>query len=456
MRDHAKSLPALMLTLAALAASACGCSGGPIPPGAPKADWERTYGGSGDDEIYAVAPSDDGGFVLAGYSSSSDGDLPGTRTGEDAWIMKVGPSGDPQWHTVLGGDLDDVAMTVSAAPGGGYLVGGFTWSEDGNFKVPDGALPRADVPGAPPGARPGLGRQGPRRGWAGKVDSGGRVLWTRVYGKNGIYGINSVAPAAGGGLIAVGDIMDPSCRRQAGEPFSYDVWVLRLDPAGEVLWEKCIGGAFNDLPVGAVETEDGGLVLAATARSRDRQPGTPSLPGEGAWIAALGPGGETLWERRYSGNGAEWAFSLRPVSRNGFVMAGMHGAPGPDPSTRKNSAVKIGPGGEVDWTAAPGGQGRLTDVIPVAGGYLAVLVPTAGARGPGRGRKHPHDVVLVRLGAGGAEEWRRGYGDAEGRPATAFALTSDGGMAAAGTVKNPIGPGQKGDKDAWALKLSPR
>ncbi|MDR1036568.1 MAG: hypothetical protein LBT40_08350 [Deltaproteobacteria bacterium] len=456
MKVNATMPVSLALAVALTALAAAGCSEGTPPIGSPKTAWERTYGGSGDEEIYAVAPAGDGGFVLAGYSSSSDGDLPGTRTGEDAWLMKVGPTGDPQWHTVLGGDLDDVAMTVAAVPGGGFLAGGFTWSEGGNFPVPDGALPRGEVPGAAPGARPGLGRQGPRRGWAGMVDDSGRVVWTRVFGKNGIYGINTIAPSSDGGALAVGDIMDQDCRRGPGEPFSYDVWVLKLDAEGNVIWERCVGGRLNDLPVGAVETDDGGLAVAATARSRDRQPGASPQPGEGAWSAGIGPSGETLWERHYSGEGAEWAFSFRKAPRGGFIMGGMKGAPGPDPSARSNAALKLGPDGTVDWSAEPGGQGRLTDVIPVPGGYLAVLVPTAGAEGPGRGRNHPHDVVLVRLSAGGAEEWRWGYGEAEGRPATAFALTSDGGLVAAGTVKNPVGPGQNGDKDAWAMKLAPR
>ncbi|MDR1312999.1 MAG: hypothetical protein LBQ12_04705 [Deltaproteobacteria bacterium] len=471
MRQAAFSFLTLPFALTLAAACACGCSGGDASAGTgtPTVAWERSFGGSGDEEIYAVAAVADGGAVMAGYSESSDGDLPGARTGEDAWIVKLGPTGDPQWQTLLGGSGDDVAMSVSPTPDGGFAVAGFTWSEDGHFPAPESARPRKPMPpshsveiGSPP-----RGRQGPRRGWVGKLDANGRLLWTRVYGMDGFFGITSIAPMSVGGFIAAGDIvsLDPACRSDrdvkdapegAPKPYSFDIWVLRLSPDGDVLWQRCLGGPLNDLPIGAIETPDGGAVVAATAWSRGREPGQPPAPGEGSWAAGFSPRGDTLWRKGYSDSGAERAFSLRAAPGGGFLMAGMRGPVGPGTETsRVNSAVKAGLGGEVDWTATPGGRGRLIDVVPVAGGYLAVLVPYAVDESQGWGREKLHDIVLARLGPDGAEEWRKGFGDAEGRPAAAVAVSADGGLVAVGAIRKPSGPGEKGDMDAWAMKLSP-
>lgn len=451
----------LTLALAlALAAGTAGCSGGPASAGdrSPSLEWERTYGGSGDEEIYAIAAAADGGVVLAGYSASSDGDLPGTRAGQDAWLLKLGPSGNPEWQTVLGGSMDDVAISVSQTADGGFVSAGFTWSGDGNFPAPEGARARPETPPESAMARPAPGRQGPRRAWAAKVDGTGRVQWARVYGLDGFYGISAIAPAADGGFIAVGDVLsnDAACRAEGPKPFSFDIWALRLDQLGEVLWLRCLGEPLNDLPLGAVASADGGAVLGATAWDRGRESGAPAGPGEGAWATALGPDGRTLWTREYAGAGAERAFSFRATPKGGYVIAGMKGSWGPGTDTQRvNAAVKTGVDGEVDWSSVPGGAGRLIDVLPSAGGYLAVLIPFTGDQGPSGAGSHPHDLVLARLGAGGAEEWRSGYGQAEGRPATAFTVAADGGLVAAGAVQKPRGPGESGDKDAWAMKLTP-
>ena len=87
--------------------------------------WNRTLGGSGSDGVYAVDQAFDGGFVVAGSTTSSDGDVAGNRGGYDCWAVKLDADGGMAWNATLGGSLGDGASAVRQASDGGYVVAGF-------------------------------------------------------------------------------------------------------------------------------------------------------------------------------------------------------------------------------------------------------------------------------------------------------------------------------------------
>ncbi|MDR3154718.1 MAG: hypothetical protein LBW85_10740 [Deltaproteobacteria bacterium] len=412
-------------------------------PGSPETEWERTYGGSGDDGVYSVSPASDGGFALAGFTLSGDGRVPGRRAAEDAWILRIGPDGSERWQTVLGGSGKDLAYSVSQAADGGFIAAGSTWSADGQFPGPAGP-PGGEEPPAPGAAGPAPAR----RGWAARLEADGSARWIRTYGRGGISGLSLVSETADGGLLAAGDaVAAPGLPCPGGD--SFDVWLLRLSPEGDVLWEKCLGTPFQDIPLAVLEAEGGEAVLAASVWTREG-----SLPpGAGAWAAAVGPAGDALWSRTYAEAGAERAFSLRAAPSGGYMMAGFAGGP-PGAGDRRSSALRIRADGTLQWALPAEGAGRLADLIPAPeGGFFAVYLPYRPE--PGESADDDHDLTVVRVGDDGARQWQGSYGSAAGRPAAAFALGLDGGLAAAGTVQREAGPGRVPDKDAWVLKLGP-
>ncbi|MDR2611916.1 MAG: hypothetical protein LBG06_03470 [Deltaproteobacteria bacterium] len=441
------SLPAAAASLALLVlAAAC-----PAPDGeAPLASgWERLYGGSADDAVYSVAAAADGGFAMAGYTASSGGFVPGERVGEDAWMLKVSPAGDPEWQTVLGGDGRDIALSVAPTADGGFVAAGVAWPEDGGPAPPQGQG------GAAPDAR---SRGGPRRGFVARLDSSGAVAWTRFYGGTGFYELATAAEAGDGGFIASGSLLsrDRLCADGAADaggprPVSFDLWILRLDRGGGILWERCLGGPANEVPIGALETPGGGVAAAASVWVREGA--DPAAASGGAWAAALDPGGGELWRRSYGGAaGAARAFSFRAVPEGGYVMTGVSGPWAPaDPSARRNALLRLDPEGRVAWSRRIAGRARLADALPLpGGGYLAALLPYPPAPGE---RPDDGSLELARLDREGRELWREGYGEITGRPAAAFAVLSGGGFAAAGTAARPTPTGEAADRDAWALRL---
>ncbi|HZV12084.1 MAG TPA: T9SS C-terminal target domain-containing protein [Candidatus Kapabacteria bacterium] len=94
--------------------------------------WQKSYGGSGEDYIHSITQSEDGGYTIAGGSNSTDADITGTHGGYDYWIMKIDEIGRLQWQKFLGGKRDDKAYSIQQTVDGGYIVAGITQSQDGD------------------------------------------------------------------------------------------------------------------------------------------------------------------------------------------------------------------------------------------------------------------------------------------------------------------------------------
>ncbi|HIP19081.1 MAG TPA: hypothetical protein EYG78_07085 [Sulfurovum sp.] len=78
--------------------------------------WERTYGGTYDDEAFAVATAPDGGYVIAGRTKTR-------RDGFDLLLLKIDENGKRQWERTYGGDEDDAAHDIVATDDGYLIVG---------------------------------------------------------------------------------------------------------------------------------------------------------------------------------------------------------------------------------------------------------------------------------------------------------------------------------------------
>jgi len=60
---------------------------------APAIEWQRSLGGTNDDDGNSIQQTSDGGFIVAGSSHSNNGDVSGNHGNYDYWIVKLGPTG---------------------------------------------------------------------------------------------------------------------------------------------------------------------------------------------------------------------------------------------------------------------------------------------------------------------------------------------------------------------------
>ena len=189
--------------------------------------WDRTYGGSGYDEAWSLIQTTDGGYAVAGYTSSKG------AGGYDAWVIRLDQEGNKVWDKTYGGSQDDGAWSLIQTTDGGYAVAGYTSSK---------------------GA-------GGRDFWVIKLDSQGNIVWDRTYGGRRDDLANSIIQTTDGGFVVAGF----TCSKGAGRA---DAWIIKLDSEGNKKWEKTYGGSMADSINSLIQTIDGGFVVAGFTYSK--------------------------------------------------------------------------------------------------------------------------------------------------------------------------------------------
>ncbi|MDR2175558.1 MAG: hypothetical protein LBO82_06435, partial [Synergistaceae bacterium] len=129
-------------------------------------EWEKTYGGSRDESAQSIQQTADGGYIVAGNSDSSgnpNGNVSGNHGGEDYWIVKLDSGGGLTWRYSFGGSRDDEANSIQQTADGGYIVAGYSSSNDGNVTEHHGSISIKDY-------------------WIVKLDSLGNLTWQKSLG----------------------------------------------------------------------------------------------------------------------------------------------------------------------------------------------------------------------------------------------------------------------------------
>jgi uncharacterized repeat protein (TIGR02543 family)/uncharacterized delta-60 repeat protein len=288
-------------------------------------DWQHTYGGSGDDEAYSIQQTSDGGYIVAGRTTSfGAGDC-------DAWILKLSSIGDVEWQRTYGGSGSDSADSIQQTSDGGYIVAGDTNSITGYYH---------DF-------------------WVLKLSSTGDVEWQRTYGGSVYDFADSIQQTSDGGYIVAGQTNSFG----AG---SGDFWVLKLSSTGDVEWQRTYGGSGNDNANSIQQTSDGGYIIAGI---------TGSFGAGGncdTWILKLSSTGDVEWQRTYGGSGDDNANSIQQTSDGGYIVAGQTTSPG----ARSNDfwIFKLSSTGDVEWQRTYGGRySEMANSIQQTsdGGYIA-------------------------------------------------------------------------------------
>jgi hypothetical protein len=98
----------------------------------PSIEWQRALGGTSSETIYACQQTVDGGYVAVSVTSSTNGDVTGNHGAIDYWVVKLAPDGAIDWKKAYGGTNNDWPRAIDVTSDGGYIVAGFTTSTNGN------------------------------------------------------------------------------------------------------------------------------------------------------------------------------------------------------------------------------------------------------------------------------------------------------------------------------------
>ena len=211
-----------------------------------KVEWRGYYGGTNNDRAHSVVRSDDGGYVMAGFTESDDFDINNSRGSYDFWAVKIDDDGDLVWQGSFGGTGIERAQDIAKTNDGGYVITGSTFSNDVDVSQNHGA---SDI-------------------WLIKIDGNGNKIWDKSYGGSQFEDAQSVTLSKDGGFIIVGNSKsaDMDSNFNAGEN---DIWVLKTDKEGNMIWQKSFGGSGLDYGFDALETSSGAIVLVGETASTD-------------------------------------------------------------------------------------------------------------------------------------------------------------------------------------------
>jgi uncharacterized delta-60 repeat protein len=309
--------------------------------------WTKTIGGSSDDAAYSIIQSSDGGYVVAGWTKSFG------AGSYDFYVVKLDSSGNVQWTKTIGGSSDDRAYSIIQSSDGGYVVAGLTKSFGAGWY---------DM-------------------YVVKLDSGGNVQWTKTIGGSDWDVARSIIQSSDGGYVVAG----------ATSSFGagwYDIYVVKLDSAGNVQWTKTIGGSSDDEANSIIQSSDGGYVVAGWTKSF-------GAGWEDIYVVKLDSSGNVLWTKTIGGSSDDEANSIIQSSDGGYVVAGYTKSFGA--GSRDIYLVKLDSSGNVQWTKTIGGsyENVAYSIIQSSdGGYVvAGYTQSFGAGYP--------DMYVVKMDANG-------------------------------------------------------
>jgi hypothetical protein len=206
--------------------------------------WQKTYGGTGIDVKGTIAPTTDGGYLLTGYTNSSDGDITAGPGGGDLVVFKLDASGNKIWNKIYGGSKWESVASIIATKDGGSIIVGSTDSNDG------------DVSG---------NHSSDEDMWVLKLDNNGQKTWQATLGSTDWENGYSITQMTDGSYMALGFTYGND-GDVAGNHGDKDYWVVKLSNTGKKLWQRPFGGPDSDWPNAVTATSDSGFVVAGLAK----------------------------------------------------------------------------------------------------------------------------------------------------------------------------------------------
>jgi len=349
--------------------------------------WSNTYGGSGDDRGQAIIQTQDGGYALAGYSMSADGDGSNNEGFHDNWIVKLDIGGTIQWEKSFGFAGHDHAYDILQTEDGGYFVSGFLDVTGSN--------------GEGDSSRSSITAHGVGEFWANKLDVNGDLVWRRFFGGTNNDRAFGVTRANDGGFVMSGasESNDFDITEANG---SYDFWALKVNNSGNLEWENTFGGSGIEQAQSIVNTDDNGYLVVGKTNSTDgdisENKGNSDL-----WIVKVNDGGKMVWEKTFGGSNFEDAESIIQMRDGGFLITG--NSKSNDIEVAENFGendiwvLKIDQNGALEWEKSIGGVNLDLgfDAVETSSGEIVIVGETSSSDNHISLNKGLRDLVVIKL-----------------------------------------------------------
>lgn len=414
---------------------------------APDFKWGKCYGGGLNDVGVQMVPYGSDGFLFAANTFSGNGDVVGNHGNTDMWLVACDASGSIDWQRCLGGSFADRVGGIQRLADGTLLAGGTSASSDGDFTVNKGS---GDC-------------------WMANLSDGGKLEWSNNFGGSYYEQCNKVLQMADGGYMMVGLTFsnDGDVEGLHGpENYMADAWIVRTDAERKILWQRCFGGTDADAAYSFAALDDGAVLVAAACNSVNGDI-VNSKGNRDIWLIKFDGVGNIVWKKNFGGSFDDVPYSIARNKENGFVVAGFSYSG--DGNLTNHYAGTSGADYEDGWVFCTDSLGQLlwqknyggtgsdvfNDIVVMEDGYL-LTGETNSPDGDVNGTNGFKDYWLIKLTMSGDIIWQKTFGGSFFDFGKSSCILNDGSILATGFISGGGGNVDcyKANSDVWVIKLA--
>lgn len=392
--------------------------------------WEKSFGGRHAEYLNDIIPTADYGFIIAGSSlSKKSGNKKEVGHGDlDYWLWKMNEQGEDEWQKSFGGEGYDMLQSIKTTFDGGFILGGTSNSPHGKFKTED--------------------CNGGNDFWVIKLDAKGEQLWQRTFGGKGQDDLASVILTSDGGYVLAGSSDSSPMRDDKGTNIkreksrgNLDYWIIKLDAAGNELWQKSYGGKLTDQLRSIALTKDGGFIVGGYSNSPmsgEKSQDNYGLGGD-FWILKLDDEGSIEWQQTIGGDKDDQLKVVQQARDGNYIVAGNSSS---TTRTSKNGSdlwlVKLDETGVILWEEVYdiSEVDILTSLVENEDKTLLLAGYSPITYSDGNEKEGVNDYVAIKISEEGKELWRKVHGSDGQDILKKIIMSRDGGYILAGT-SNP-------------------
>jgi hypothetical protein len=250
--------------------------------------------------------------------------------------------------------------------------------------------------------------------WLLRTDAAGEILWQQRYGGAGRETAVGIALAPGGGYFLAGavDSLNGDVQAARGQK---DIWLARLNETGVLLWQRTLGGSAGERAAGVSALPGGGCIVYGETTSSDGD--VQELRGSAdIWLVRLDADGKTLWSRTIGGKATDQIFTVKPAPGGGFLVVGSTTSSEGDILNNRGASdallAHVDDNGKLLWLETYGGSAddEAANLLPASDGGYYLCGHTESADGDAGFNYGLVDAWLFKTGADGKFQWGRTYG----------------------------------------------
>lgn len=419
----------------------------------PAIEWQKTIGGNAADVMTSFEPTNDGGYIIGGYTASNiSGEKTENSNGQlDIWIVKINASGTIQWQNTIGGSGDDFVNVVKQTSDGGYIVLAGSDSSISGDKTEN--------------SRGGLDY------WIIKLTNTGAIDWQKTYGgANPDFDVFGQQTSDGGYVVAGYSDSGATGDKTEASNGQRDYWVLKLNATGNIVWQNAIGGSLVDRVQAAIQCADGNYVIGGFSFSPVSGDKTETnYGGSDYWIVKLDTSGNIIWQNTIGGSASDAFRDLIQTADGGYLLGGYSLSNISGEKTENSNGdydywiVKLSSTGAIEWQNTIGGAGidYLRDVKQLNdGSYMIAGYSNSNVSGDKTENSNGgYDYWIVKLNASGTVVSQNSIGGSADESGPFILPMSDGGFmmacASASSISGDKSENSRGLEDYWIFKVTP-